>query len=209
MHQKCNTNLNAYRRDINQAFERIRGKSRVIPSPYGDIEYTEGGAGPHVLVSHGSGGGYDQGELIAQAFLNNHFHWIAPSRFGYLQSTFHDGGTFDDQAHAYAALLDHLGVERVAVVAVSHGGPSALLFAILYPRRVSSLILISTGVVTISTENQRQANLQGSALATIFKFDWLYWGITNVIARARRDRVIIFILFSRVTQLYYFIIGYY
>jgi len=169
-----------YRRDIDRAYERVRGKSRVIPSPYGDIEYTEGGDGPHVLVSHGSGGGYDQGELIAQAFLDDGFHWIAPSRFGYLQSTFREGSTFDDQAHAYAALLDHLGVERVAVVAVSHGGPSALLFAVLYPDRVSSLTLISTGVVTASTENQRQADQQGSALATIFRYDWLYWGIAKL-----------------------------
>jgi len=85
-----------YRREITRAYERVRGKSRVIPSPHGDIEYTEGGSGPHVLVSHGSGGGYDQGELIAQAFLDDSFHWIAPSRFGYLQSTFREGSTFDD-----------------------------------------------------------------------------------------------------------------
>ena len=102
--------LVAYLQDINRAYRRVRGKSKVISSPYGDIEYTEGGTGPHVLVSHGSGGGYDQGELIVQTFLDNHFHWIAPSRFGYLRSTFHNGATFDDQAHAYAALLYHLGV---------------------------------------------------------------------------------------------------
>ena len=28
------------------------------------------------------------------------FRWIAPSRFGYLRSTFRRGSTFDDQAHA-------------------------------------------------------------------------------------------------------------
>lgn len=175
--------LAAYRRDMNRAYARIRGKSRVIPSPYGDIEYTEGGTGPHVLVSHGSGGGYDQGELIAQAFLDDHFHWIAPSRFGYLQSTFRDGSTFDDQAHAYAALLDHLGIERVAVVAVSHGGPAALLFAVLYPERVASLTLISTGVATASSEDQKKANQQGSALTMIYKHDWLYWGITRLLKK--------------------------
>ena len=172
--------LAAYLRDINRAYERVRGKSTVMSSAYGDIEYTEGGAGPHVLVIHGSGGGYDQGELIVQSFLNNRFHWIAPSRFGYLRSTFHDGATFDDQAHAYAALLDHLGVERVAVVAFSHGGPSALLFAALYPERVSSLCLVSTGVVAASTGDQGQADQKGSALTTIYKHDWLYWGMTRL-----------------------------
>jgi hypothetical protein len=97
----------AYLWDMNRAYERVRNKSTVIPSPYGDIEYTEGGSGPDVLVIHGSGGGYDQGELMVDAVLSEQFHWIAPSRFGYLRSTFHDGATFDDQAHAYAYLLDH------------------------------------------------------------------------------------------------------
>ena len=48
--------------------------------------------------------------------------WIAPSRFGYL--------------------LDHLGIKKVAVVTLSHGGPSTLLLAVLHPERVSSLTLI-------------------------------------------------------------------
>jgi len=168
---------------MNRAYERVRGKSTVISSAYGDIEYTEGGAGPHVLVIHGSGGGYDQGELIVQSFLDNRFHWISPSRFGYLRSTFNDGATFDDQAHAYAALLDHLGIEEVAVVAFSHGGPSALLFATLYPERVSSLSLVSTGVVAASTGDQGQANQKGNMLTTIYKHDWLYWGLTSLLKK--------------------------
>lgn len=170
----------AYRRDMRRSYQRIAGKSTVVPSPYGDIEYTEGGTGPHVLVSHGSGGGFDQGALIAEAFLVPGFHWIAPSRFGYLRSTYREGSTFDDQAHAYAALLDHLGINRVAVVAVSHGGPPALLFAALYPEHVSSLTLLSTGVVLSASVDQAQAHRQGTALAAIFKHDWLYWTITTL-----------------------------
>ena len=135
----------AYLWDMNQPYKRVSGKSTVIPSPYGDIEYAEGGS-VHVLVIHGSGGGFDQGELMVQAVLGDQFHWIAPSRFGYLGSTFNEGATFDDQAHAYAYLLDQLGIRKVAVVALSHGGPSALLFSALHPDRVSSLTLISAGV---------------------------------------------------------------
>lgn len=170
----------AYLSDINRDYERIQGKSTVIPSPYGDIEYTEGGSGPPVLVIHGSGGGYDQGELVVQAVLGDQFHWIAPSRFGYLRSTFHEGATFDDQAHAYAYLLDHLGVEEAAVVAISHGGPSALLLAVLHPERVSSLALISAGVASSNATDQAQANRQGEMLVTIYRYDPLYWTITNL-----------------------------
>ncbi len=114
------------------------------------------------------------------AVLGEQFHWIAPSRFGYLRSTFHDGATFDDQAHAYAYLLDRLGVKRVAVVALSHGGPSALLFAVLHPERVSSLTLISCGIAAPSTQDQAQANQQGGTLVSIFKYDLPYWLITKL-----------------------------
>jgi 2-hydroxy-6-oxonona-2,4-dienedioate hydrolase len=169
-----------YAKDMNKSYERVTDKSTVITTPYGNVEYTEGGQGIPVLIVHGSGGGFDQGELIAEAFLDDSFHWIAPSRFGYLQSTFNEGETFDDQARAYAALLDHLGIEKVAVVAFSHGGPSALLFAVLYPERVSSLTLVSTGVASSNEGNQEEANKKGSALVTVFKHDWLYWGVTKL-----------------------------
>ncbi len=173
----------AYFWDIHRAYKRISGKSTGIPSPYGDLEYTEGGSGPAVLVIHGSGGGYDQGELLVQAVLGEQFHWIAPSRFGYLRSTFHEGATFDNQAQAYAYLLDQLGVKQVAVIALSHGGPSALLFAVLYPDRVSSLTLISCGVASSVTQDQAQANQKGDLLTTIYTYNPLYWAISKLFKR--------------------------
>jgi 2-hydroxy-6-oxonona-2,4-dienedioate hydrolase len=98
--------------DMRRAHARLRGRSTVVPSPCGDIEYTEGGSGPPALVIHGSGGGCDQGELLAKAMLGEGFRWVPPSRFGYLRSTFCEGATFDDQARAYACLLDHLAWRR-------------------------------------------------------------------------------------------------
>ena len=168
-------------RDMRRAYERIQKGSKVIPSPFGDIEYAEGGAGQPVLVIHGSGGGFDQGELLAGAVLGENIRWIAPSRFGYLRSTFHPGATFDDQAHAYAFLLDHLGIDRAAVITLSHGGPSALLFAALHPDRVSSLTLISAGVASSKDANQARANQQGNALTAIFQRDYRYWAVTTAL----------------------------
>ncbi|MFA5260054.1 MAG: alpha/beta hydrolase [Candidatus Omnitrophota bacterium] len=166
--------------DINQAYKRVQSRGAVISTPYGDIEYTSGGSGPDVLVIHGSGGGYDQGELLVQAVLSDKFRWITPSRFGYLRSTFHDGATWDDQARAYAFLLDRLGLKKVAVVALSHGGPSALLFAILFPERVSSLTLLSCGVASSAASDQAEANKKGDMLKMIFQHDLLYWTTTKL-----------------------------
>ena len=173
----------AFIADIRNAYARVADASTVVSSPHGNIEFKLGGSGPPVLVVHGSGGGYDQGELIAQAVLGNRFHWIAPSRFGYLRSTFQAHATFDDQARAYADLLDHLGIDKVAVVALSHGGPSALLFAVLYPERVSSLTLLSCGVASSSDAAQEQANQKGDTLTAIFKHDWLYWATSKLLRR--------------------------
>ena len=166
--------------DIKHSYKRIQGKTSVITSPYGDIEYVESGSGTPVLVIHGSGGGFDQGELIVQAVLGENFHSIIPSRFGYLRSTFKKGATWDDQAKAYAYLLDQLGIEKAAIVALSQGGPSALLFALLYPERVSSLTLISCGVASSESQDQAQANKKGGMWVTIFKHDSLYWAITKL-----------------------------
>ncbi len=171
----------AFKRDMERSHRRLDGQSNVIASRFGDIEYAEGGDGTHhVLVSHGSGGGYDQGLLIGESLLDDRFHWIAPSRFGYLGSSLPADATFDDQAHAYCALVDHLDIERVAVIALSHGGPAALLFAVLHPERVSSLTLISTGVATSSSPDQQGADRRGDALATVFNHDWLYWALTTL-----------------------------
>jgi len=172
-----------YLRDMHRYDKRIRGISTIIPSPYGNIEYTTGGSGPAVLVIHGSGGGFDQGELLVQAVLGNSFRWITPSRFGYLHSTFREGATWDDQAHAYACLLDRLGLKKVAVVALSQGGPSATLFAVLHPERVSSLTLISAGVASSATPDQAQANQKGEMWVKIFKYDPLFWAINKLFER--------------------------
>jgi len=166
--------LAAFWRDISRHYDRVRQAGTVYSAPLADIEYTESGTGPPVLVVHGSGGGYDQGELIAEAVLGSGMRTITPSRFGYLGSSMPADATWDDQARAYAALLDHLGVGQVAVVAMSHGGPSALVFALLSPERVTSLTLISCGVAPSATGEQQDADRKGDTLTTLFRYDLAY-----------------------------------
>jgi 2-hydroxy-6-oxonona-2,4-dienedioate hydrolase len=175
--------VGSYLLDTRRAYERVRGKSTILASPFGDIEYTAGGSGPPVLVIHGGGGGYDQGELLVEAVLGDEFHWISPSRFGYLGSSMPEGATWDEQAHAFAFLLDHLGIERVAVVALSQGGPSALLLAALHPERVSSLACLSCGVVASTSADQEEANQKGGLLRTVFARDYTYWPISKYFKR--------------------------
>ncbi len=173
----------SYLHDTRQAYRRVRGKGSIVRTAYGDVEHTTGGSGIPVLVIHGGGGGFDQGELLVQAVLGSAVRWIAPSRFGYLGSSLPDGATWDDQADSYAELLDSLGIERVAVVALSQGGPSALLLAARHPARVSSLTCLSCGVVASTSADQASASEKGDLLRRVFAHDYTYWPIAKFFKR--------------------------
>src|SRR5215208_6881545 len=128
-----------FRADIQPNRERLlTGSDIVTTEEFGDIEYAVQGKGLPVLLVHGAGGGYDQGLLIGENYVGDGHRFIAPSRFGYVRSSIPENGSPAAQADAYAALLDTLGVERVAVVGFSDGGPSALQFALRYPERCAA-----------------------------------------------------------------------
>jgi pimeloyl-ACP methyl ester carboxylesterase len=123
-----------FRADVPLNRERLLSGSDIVTTgEFGDIEYAVQGRSLPVLLVHGAGGGYDQGLLIGENYVGDGYRFIAPSRFGYVRSSIPENGSPAAQADAYAALLDSLGIERVAVVGFSGGGPSALQFALRHP----------------------------------------------------------------------------
>ena len=81
------------------------------------------------------------------------------------------------QAALYAALLDHLGIDRAVVVAGSAGEPTAIQFAHHYPERCVALVLVSAITMSIAADkevpNTRMIRaIQGS--------DFLYWAFTKL-----------------------------
>lgn len=117
--------------------------SQLVETDAGRMEYATQGEGPAVLVFHGSPGGYDQAMLLGSKIAGEGFQIIAPSRPGYLRTPLQTGVLPMQQAAAMAALLDKLGVQSVALLADSTGGPAALEFALRYPKRVWALVLVS------------------------------------------------------------------
>lgn len=115
----------------------------VARTSHGPIPYLAKGKAASVLVIHGAGGGHDQGRLLAETFLPNEVDWVAPSRFGYLGAPMPVTPSTAAQADAFSELLDHLGVERVVVLAMSGGVPPALQFALRHPDRTRGLVLLS------------------------------------------------------------------
>jgi pimeloyl-ACP methyl ester carboxylesterase len=114
-----------------------------VPTERGPVEFAEIGEGPAALVGHGTPGGYDQGLALAGLIPDAGLRFVAVSRPGYLGTPLEVGRTPPEQADAFANLLDALGVERVAMVGLSGGGPSAWQFALRHPDRCWALALIS------------------------------------------------------------------
>src|SRR5437660_10051178 len=77
-----------YRKDLDQARERVSGRSEIAPTASGPIEYVMAGHGPPALIVHGAGGGFDQGMEFGERLARNGLRIIAMSRFGYLRTPF-------------------------------------------------------------------------------------------------------------------------
>jgi pimeloyl-ACP methyl ester carboxylesterase len=126
----------------------MSARSKLAQTPFGLLEYAEEWSGPPVLVTHGILGGWDQGMLITQLAPPDQrdLHIISVSRWGYLRTPVPANPlhrTHEAQADAYASLLDTLGIDRVAMVGISGGGPSAIQFALRHPDRVWALVSVS------------------------------------------------------------------
>jgi pimeloyl-ACP methyl ester carboxylesterase len=121
----------------NQSMQRP--PSQIIQTSRGAIEFALRGEGAAVILSHSTGGGYDQGLVLTR--LLNGFQGIAVSRAGYLRTPLDKGRSPAELADVYAALLDSLNIERAAILGLSGGGMSAAHFASRHPNRCRALVL--------------------------------------------------------------------
>lgn len=163
-----------YQRETRAHQARLVSGSRIAQTACGPVEYAFTGSGPLVLVSHGGGGGYDQG-LLAARILDNHFRILAPSRFGYLGTPSPADCSARAQAGALAALLDTLGIERVLVMGMSAGGVVAVQFALRYPERCSALLLSAAMIEPPARLSPAVRWFTGLMLSA----DFLFWGLVR------------------------------
>jgi pimeloyl-ACP methyl ester carboxylesterase len=164
-----------WRNDVTKDLAR---DSTVVQTAQGPIEYADIGHGTPVLVTHGDPGGYDQVYqlLKLQHAENGVFRYIIPSRPGYLRTPLSVGKTPKEQAEAFAALLDALKIDKVAVIGGSGGGPSAIEFAALYPERCAALVLeaaITTRIVA------PKPGFAEAAIKSTVGYDFSFWLLKN------------------------------
>ncbi len=142
-----------YQRDLGAARARLAALDRALSATaFGDVEYAERGAGEPLLVSHGIFQDCASALLFRDLFPGRRV--IAPSRFGYSGSDMPPRATPADQADAFAALLDALGIAQIDVAGVSAGTTSVLQLALRHPERVKHLVVLS-------------GNLPGSTTAAV------------------------------------------
>lgn len=152
--KKFNNVLNAY--------------SHTIETEAGMIEYIKkGSTGPFILFLHGSPGGYDQAPEPLRGF-----QLLAPSRPGYLSTPLNVGRTPREQAKSYALLLDALKIEKVIVIGISGGGPSAISFAAQFPERTLALVAL---------EAISQPYKYTGHMPVFMKIDIIYWFLLTFI----------------------------
>ncbi len=173
----------AYRADTRSARARLAGRSRLVATASGPTEVAEAGAGPPVLVVHGSAGGFDMGLQVGQDVLGDGYRVVAPSRFGYLQTpmpTPDSRATHAAQADAFAALLDALDIPSAAVVAVSAGAQSATQLALRHPDRVTALVLITPALHLPPGPGWRDAGPPDFVFDHLLASDLFVWTVVRL-----------------------------
>lgn len=161
------------RNEFSVAKDMISEGSRVVKTARGSVEYSTVGEGSPALFIHGAGGGHDMGRFFAER-ISHDFSWICPSRFGYLRTPIPADASFESQADAYAGLLDCLHIEKAAIVGLSIGGPSALLFALRHPDRCAALILLAA-VSRTSTKRP----ISDWYFNALFRNDFVFWAASH------------------------------
>jgi len=128
----------------------LDGRATMLETELGPIQVAREGDGPRVMSIHGSPGGFDQGLVWARHLRDGGREVIAPSRPGYLRTPLDSGRSPAQQADLYAAMLDALCIDKVTVLGISSGGPSAVHFAARHPNRTNALLLDAAVLLSIA-----------------------------------------------------------
>jgi len=170
-------------RATGEARRRISGRSALIATSYGALEYAVAGEGRPLLMVHGTGGGFDQGLLFGDRLSSRGHAVVAPSRFGYLASDFPADPSPAHQADAFAALLDHLGLDRILVVGGSAGALSAAAFALRHPDRCTGLVLLVPAANVAGRDPVEMRPLPRWAVERLLGSDTLFAAAVRAIPR--------------------------
>src|SRR5688500_8685993 len=118
------------------------------------LAYARRGKGTPLVLLHGFPLDHHLWDEVVP-LLEDTFDVILPDLRGFGNSTMLGvPNSIDDYASDIASLLDHLNIQRAAIVGHSMGGYVALAFARLYPERLTGLGLVSSQVLADAPERK-------------------------------------------------------
>lgn len=170
----------AFSATMRKAEHRLAGASDIVGTRFGDLEYAVRGEGPPIMMIHGTGGGFDQGLSFGHGLIERGYRVIAPSRFGYLRSDFPVNPSSENQADALVELLDHLGIDRLPVVAGSAGALAAIQFALRHPQRCSLLVLLVPAANVTGLDPVEMTATQKLFVEQALGSDFVYWSARRI-----------------------------
>lgn len=119
------------------------------------VYFTERGAGPPLLLVHGSMVTGEMYEPVIEQFSRRH-RVIVPDLRGHGRSrALPPPYTARQLARDLARLLEHLGIDSAAVLGYSQGGVIAQQFSLDYPARCSRLVLACTYAFNMASVREK------------------------------------------------------
>src|ERR1700729_3747865 len=113
-----------------------------VTMAYMDIPPSTQPNGQTVVLMHGKAFGGYYFQTVIEALISTGYRVVAPDQIGWGKSSKPDVHySFQLLAANTTALLDHLGVRKVAVLGHSTGGMTATRFTLMNPDRVTHLAL--------------------------------------------------------------------
>lgn len=125
--------------------EQVPAEYGEAPVPGGHLAYWDtGGRGPAIVLSHPSTGSMESWPYQQPVLAQAGYRVIGYSRRGHFGSSPNSAENQAVASEDLRLLLDHLGLERVHLLSAAYGGYFATDFALSYPGRVRSLLVLSS-----------------------------------------------------------------
>jgi 3-oxoadipate enol-lactonase len=144
--------------------------SGTLDVPGGTLYWESTGRGPALVLVHAGIADHGMWDDDVPSFAGGH-RVVAYDCRGFGRSRT-DAVDFSSRADL-AALLDHLGIDRAALLGCSLGGQIALDFALERPERVSALVLVASGPGGMEHEETTEEKALTESGKTLWKAgDW-------------------------------------
>jgi pimeloyl-ACP methyl ester carboxylesterase len=127
-----------------------------------DFHYVQSGEGPDLVLVHGLGGNLAGWHLTMVPELQRHYRVTTYDLRGHGRSDAPRGGyTTRDMADDLRGVMDALHVGTARIVGHSWGADVVLHFALLYPERVSQIVLIEAALLAPMADVYRREDWEG------------------------------------------------